>query len=141
MEFFFKSIAGHLPEDGGNIIVELLHHDSKPQFIISRPEYLFKHKIFHEGTCNFCRGEGGSKIKGILFFSHDLVIDSMSQFVRQRQDVIKVVSMIQEDIGRLRNKVMSTEGTACLAFFWIYIKLAIFPKPAKDGRKLTVKVF
>src|ERR1700690_1500336 len=128
MEFLFEAVAGDLPEDCRNIIIQLHNHKREPHLLVSLPQYLLKYKILHEGARHLSRRKGRPKIEGMLLLADQFIVDSVTEFVGQRQHIVEGVSMVEQNISRMQDKMMRAEGAARLALCRIDVELSLVKK-------------
>src|SRR5512143_1827687 len=141
MQVLLEPIASYLPEDGRYIVVQFCHHDGKPQLVVCLAEDVLKHEVLQECTCYLGRGGGGAKMKGVLLFLDELVVDAVAQLVRDGQDIVQLAGMVEEYVRGLRDEMMGAERAAVLAFPGIRVDLPVLNESFKDIGELIVKPF
>ncbi len=132
MQFLLEPVAGDLAEDGRDVVVQFLHHDGEPQFVVRCREDLVEHEIFHEGARDLGRRGGRAEIEGMLLFADELVVDAVAQLVGDGQDVVQFSGVVQEDIRGLDQEMMHAEGAAVLALPGVGVDLSVLDEPRKD---------
>ncbi|HEX9021284.1 MAG TPA: hypothetical protein VF903_08495 [Nitrospirota bacterium] len=139
VQLLLETVAGRLPEDGRDIVVQLLHHDRKPQLIVGLAQDLVEDEVLHERACDLGGRSRGAEIEGVLLLFDELVVDAVAELMRKGQRVMEFSRVVQEDIGGLGHEVVHAERAAVLAFFGVRVDLAVLDEPLEDRGEFPVE--
>ena len=140
MQLLLEPVAGDLAEDGGNIVVQLLHHDREPQLVVGLVQDLFEHEVLHERARHFRRGRGRAEIERMLLLPDQFVVDAVAQLMGDGEHIVHLARMVQQDIRGLDHEMVDAERAAVLALFRIGVDLAVVDEPGEDGRELGIEL-